>query len=391
MSKSKLNIKKIVLATMWVGFALATVVLLVAAVNIKNEKKCVAVEIEIEGVSNHFFIDKTDVLAIIKNYLGANPVGMAVDVFDLKSIEHNLETDVWIKNAELFFDNNEILRVNIDEREPIARVFTSNGNSFYIDSSLKVLPLSEKASARLPVFTGFPERTTKLSGADSNLLRDIKQISTALQADSFLMAMIEQVDIISQQSFEMMPKIGSQVIQFGTGEDINNKMEKLRLFYKNVMPKSGWSKYSVINLQFKNQVVAKIKDAADKSADSLRTLQIMQLIAERAAALAQDSSQRFTLDTERNSADSTMILQSIERDEETLPAAIVPATTNNNNNVVVPKQAVVNASPKPVTTASVTPKPVTPKPAPKSVPKPAPKQTPKSTATPKVVMPKGNN
>lgn len=375
---------------MWVGFAMATVVLLVAAVNIKNEKKCVAVEIEIEGVSNHFFIDKTDVLAIIKNYLGANPVGKAVDGFDLKSIEQNLETDVWIKNAELFFDNNEILRVNINEREPLARVFTSNGNSFYIDSSLKVLPLSEKASARLPVFTGFPERANKLSAADSNLLRDIKHISTALQADSFLMAMIEQVDITPQQSFEMMPKIGSQVIQFGTGEDINNKMEKLRLFYKNVMPKSGWSKYSVINLQYKNQVVAKIKDAADKSADSLRTLQIMQLIAERAAALAQDSSQRFTQDSERNSADSTMILQSIERDEETQTAAIAPATTNNNT-VVAPKPVVVTASPKPVSTPKVTPKQVTPKPAPKPVPKPTPKQTPKSNTTPKVVMPKGNN
>lgn len=390
MSKSKFNIKKILLTTMWVGFAMATVVLLVAAVNIKNEKKCTAVEIEIEGVSNHFFIDKTDVLAIIKNYLGVNPVGKTVDVFDLKAIEQNIETDVWIKNAELFFDNNEVLRVNIDEREPIARVFSTNGNSFYIDSSLKVLPLSEKASARLPVFTGFPERATKLSAADSNLLRDIKHISMALQADSFLMAMIEQVDITPQQSFEMMPKIGSQVIQFGTGEDINNKMEKLRLFYKNVMPKSGWSKYSVINLQYKNQVVAKIKDAADKSADSLRTLQIMQLIAERAAALAEDSSQRFAQDTERNSADSTMILQSIEREEETQSAAIVPATANNNA-VVAPKPVVVRASPKPVTTPKVTPKPVTPKPTPKPMPKPAPKQTPKSSTTPKMVMPKGNN
>jgi hypothetical protein len=158
-------------------------------------------------------------------------------------------------------------------------------------------------------------------------------------------------------------------------------MEKLRSFYKNVMPKVGWSKYSIINLQYKDQVVAKIKDAADVSADSLRTLQIMQLIAERAAALAQDSSQRFTQDNERNAADSTMILQSMERDE-----ASESATTNLptviNNAAVAPKPNVVSATPKPLTTPKVTQQPL---------PKTAPKPTPKSTNTPKVVMPKGNN
>jgi cell division protein FtsQ len=54
---------------------------------------------------------------------------------------------------QLFFDNNEVLQVVIDEREPIARIFTVAGNSYYIDSSLERLPLSDKMSARLPVFT----------------------------------------------------------------------------------------------------------------------------------------------------------------------------------------------------------------------------------------------
>jgi cell division protein FtsQ len=380
MSKSKLNIKKILLAILWLGFAIATIVLLVAAVNVKNEKKCSAVHIEIEGVSNHFFIDKTDVLGIIKNYLGTNPVGQTVQLFDLKAIEHNLETDVWIKNAELFFDNNQALQVHIDEREPIARIFGHNGDSFYIDSSLTLLPLSEKASARIPVFTGFPEIRTKLTPADSNLLRNIKNISIALQADNFLMAMIEQVDITAQGSFEMIPKIGTQVILFGGGDDVANKLEKLRLFYKNVMPKTGWSKYSIVSLQYKNQVVAKIKDAADKSADSLRTLQLMQLIAERAASLAQDSSQRFAQDTERNSADSTMIMQSIEREEDISAEGNLPAAENmppvNNNTNVTPKSAVVSDRQKVVTVVKVTTK---------GALKPTTKNSPK------ILMPKGNN
>jgi hypothetical protein len=112
----------------------------------------------------------------------------------------------------------------------------------------------------------------------------------------------------------------------------------------------------------------------------------MQLIAERAAALAQDSSQRFTQDNERNAADSTMILLSMEREEASESAAIIPATTNlptvMNNASVAQKPNVVSATPKPLTTPKVTQQPL---------PKTAPKSTPKSTNTPKVVMPKGNN
>ena len=316
MNTPKFNIKKILITIVWFAIGVGGMVLLVAAVKSKNVKICGDVVIEISGVSNNFFIDKADVLAIIKNFVGGHPKGRALSTFNLAAIEKNLEKDVWVKNAELYFDNNEVLRVTIDEREPVARVFVLDGNSFYIDSSLKVLPLSEKFSARLPVFTGFSNNATFLSKADSSMLVSIKEISMALQADSFLMAMIEQVDITPQRNFEMIPKIGNQLIFFGNAEDVEEKCKKLRLFYKTVITKAGWSKYSVINLAFKNQVVAKIKDAADKTTDSLRTLQIMQFIAERAARQAADSALLFVSGNASINTDSSMIQQSVQREDE---------------------------------------------------------------------------
>lgn len=79
--------------------------------------------------------------------------------------------------------------------------------------------MSEGLLARLPVFTGFPSDRQVLTAADSNLLRDIKTISLAIQKDSFSMAMIDQVDITAQRTFEMMPKIGNRVIVFGDATD----------------------------------------------------------------------------------------------------------------------------------------------------------------------------
>ena len=313
--KKRYNIKNILLTTLWLAFAAGTVVLLVAAIRIKEEKHCKDIEINIQGVSNNFFVDKKDILRSITAFEKTNPVGKTIGAFNLKLMETELEKDVWIKSAELFFDNNEILQVNVLEREPVARIFTATGTTFYIDEELAMLPLSEKFSARLPVFTNFPSDKKVLSKADSSLLMDIKTISLALQNDSFSMAMIEQVDITPQRIFEMIPKIGNQLIVFGDAKDVDEKLKKLKLFYKEIMVKAGWDNYSVINVQYKNQVVAKRKGAEDIAADSLRTLQLMKIIVDRAQLQAADSLQIMLKDNKTNTVDSTMIQQSIQRDD----------------------------------------------------------------------------
>ena len=379
-NKKRYSFKSILLATFWIALGGATVFLLVAAIKSKPAKHCKSIEINIHGVSNNFFVDKKDILNTITAIEKTNPVGKTIGSFNLKKLETALEKNVWIKSAELFFDNNEILQVTVQEREPIARVFTSTGTTFYIDDELAMLPLSEKFSARLPVFTNFPSDKKILAKADSNLLGDIKAISLAVQKDSFSMAMIDQIDITPQRLFEMIPKIGNQLIVFGDATDVDTKLQKLKLFYKEVMVKAGWNKYSVINVQYKNQVVAKRKGAEDVAADSLRTLQIMKFIAERAQQQAEDSMlQIIQPDNIRNTADSTMIQQSIQRDDSG-----EPATANETLN----KPAVQNTSP---VTNNV--KPVVVKPVQKPIIKPVQKPTviKKPATKPKAVMKNKND
>ena len=161
----------------------ATIFLLVAAIKKKEANRCKGIEINIHGVSNNFFVDKKDILNSITAMEETNPVGKTIGSFNLKKMEQALEKDVWIKSAELFFDNNETLQVTVQEREPVARVFTSTGTTFYIDDELAMLPLSEKFSARLPVFTNFPSDKKVLTKADSSLLMGIKTISIAIQKE----------------------------------------------------------------------------------------------------------------------------------------------------------------------------------------------------------------
>lgn len=383
--KKRYNIRNILLTTLWIVVGISGIVLLVAAMQKKDLKNCKGIEINISGASNNFFIDKTDVQKIIDKYSGQKAIGKPIENFNLVAMETALKKDVWIKNAELFFDNNNILQASVEEREPIARVFTTGGNTFYIDNSNMMLPLSEKFSARVPVFTGFPSDVKVLLKADSVLLNDIKTISIEIQKDSFLMAMIDQVDITSQRNFEMIPKVGNQVIVFGDASDPEKKFRKLQLFYQKVIPKMGWNRYSTINLQYKNQVVAKIKGADDISADSLRTIQMMNVIAANAARYAEDSARTIMQDDHKNN-DSSMIQQSMQRDElgdisntdeEPKPQgqAIAPVEKPIQKPVEKP---LVKASQKPPVKSTVAKKPVVAKPKPPN-------------AKPKATMPKKND
>lgn len=397
MKINKQNIIRFFINLLWVLVGSASIVLLVSAVHNKEVKVCKGVEINISGVSTNFFIDKTDVYNIIKNFGGDSMQKKSLASIDLGRIEKALEKDVWVKNAELYFDNNNFLKVSVEEREPVARLFTVTGNTFYIDSSCMMLPLSDKFSARLPVFTGFTSDARILAKDDSSLLCSIKNMSLKILSDTFLMAMIDQIDISTNRSFELVPKLGKQRIIFGDATDVNSKFDKLKLFYKDVITQSGWNRYSTINLQYKNQVVASIRGKEDVVADSLRTMQLIKFIAEDAARRSADSSQTFLPETDKRVADSSLIQQSIEREGEGITKDFVsPSVTVSPTNIVKAAPVIIE-KPAAVTKPTLVSKPpaviikkpvvVKSKPVVKSAKKPAvlmpPKPVVKKPAAPK--------
>jgi len=322
--------------TLWLAMGAGLVVLLVAAIRKEDSQLCTGINVAIKGVSNNFFVDKKDILKSINEYIDGSPVGQPVHLLNLKALESDLQKNVWVKQVQLFFDNNAILQVIVLEREPVARVFTNSGTTFYIDSAVAMLPLSEKYSARLPVFTNFPSDKAVLQKQDSLLLKDIYTISMAIQKDTFWMAMIDQIDITPQRNFELVPKVGNSIIVFGNALDATEKLQKLLLFYKEIIVKTGWDKYSVINVQFANQVVAKRKGAEDITSDSLRTLQLMHLMAISAEQQANDSLQNFLQDTEHNTTDINLIQQSIQRDDNSDVSSITEATNLQGMPIIIP-------------------------------------------------------
>ena len=172
-------------------------------------------------------------------------------------MEQLLEDNQWIKDAQLYFDNKNVLHVEVHEREPIARLFTKGGKSYYVDQDAMLMPLSDKLNARLPVFTGFTYRR-ELKRADSSLLKDIVEIAGFINANPFWVSQVAQVYISDELpgEFDMIPVVGNQIVRLGDGKNIEQKFRKLFMFYKQVMSITGFGKYRSIDVRYAGQVVA---------------------------------------------------------------------------------------------------------------------------------------
>jgi len=54
---------------------------------------------------------------------------------------------------------------------------------------------------------------------------------------------------------ELISRVGNQPVLFGDINDMEEKFDKLLLFYKEGLSKTGWNQYKTINLTYKDQVV----------------------------------------------------------------------------------------------------------------------------------------
>ena len=277
------------IALMWVVLSAALTVLLVAAIDIKNHRTCKDVRIVITGAKDFLFLNKHDILQLISQQGIEQPVGRSIKAFDLQQLEAALKRNVWIKEAKLFFDNNLVLHVSVFEREPVARVFDAEGNSFYIDSSGFKIPLGLRRIGRLPVFTGYPSEGAP-QAADSQLLREMQAIGRFILQDSFWMAQIAQIDVTARQTYEMVPTVGNHLIEFGNGDHYENKFSRLFRFYKQVLGKYGFDRYSKISVQYDGQIVGTRRGVVSR-VDSVQALKRIRSFMDEVSALASDSLQ----------------------------------------------------------------------------------------------------
>src|SRR5688572_25138163 len=117
----KQKIWKIVLVACWCLAGTGLIALTIAAVSNKKQEDCRGYDISIHGASEQLFLEKSDILEMIPASTIQN---VPVKSLDLRKMEEKLELHPWVREAQLFIDNNGMLKIKVTEREPVARIFT---------------------------------------------------------------------------------------------------------------------------------------------------------------------------------------------------------------------------------------------------------------------------
>lgn len=234
--------------------------LLIAAMREQKRDNCKDYAIVIKGIrGDDFFLDEADILRLLKAATKGKIKGQPKSAFNLQRMEELLESNQWVKDAQLYFDSRDVLHVSVTEREPVARIFTANGKSFYLDEYAQMMGLSDRLSARLPVFTGFPDKKM-LTMKDSLLMKDVVVTAQYINGNPFWASQVAQINLdlscgADCREMEMVPLIGNHVVKLGNGENIDKKFNRLFIFYKQVLSKAGFDKYKTIDVRFDGQVV----------------------------------------------------------------------------------------------------------------------------------------
>lgn len=247
--------KNILGKVLWSIAGVALIVLFAFAWQDKSQKKCTGVQIELVGDNTAIlFMDEMEIKALLAEQ-GVQQ-GVPIIGLNLVKIEQSLSNIKWVKNAEIFIDNKQEVQVRIEQRIPVARIFTASGGSFFIDSSAKQLPLKQLTVMRLPVITSFPSDQEQLSKPDSALLSHVLKLAMLIRKDSFFSAQVAQVNIASNGDLEIIPSLGDHLVLLGSIENIEDKLNRLYTFYKKVWIQSGINAYQVLDCRFDHQIIA---------------------------------------------------------------------------------------------------------------------------------------
>ena len=206
-----------------------------------NAKPISEVEVSFIG-ENNLFISKTkvDKLLIQNNdYIKC----VSKDILDLKALENKLSSHDMIENSELYISINGILKIDIKQRNPYARVISDP--SFYIDNNGTKMPLSDNYSARVLLVHGLND--------ESKIDYVFKLIKT-IRDDEFLNSNVTDI-LINKSDISLRVRNCDFEVLVGDLNNLETKIKNFKAFYQKAYRDKILNNYKKVNLQFNKQIV----------------------------------------------------------------------------------------------------------------------------------------
>jgi cell division protein FtsQ len=226
----------------------------------QKEKVCQSVIVKLDENAEYPFFTEEDIQKLV-SLNGLDRVeGMRLKDINLKGLEKRVLKNRLIKNCQIYQDLSGNLVVEIQQQRPVGRLISvasdqekqaSKGG--YLTETADIVQLSPRFAARTVLVSGEffnnPHNLKTIHGL--KLVAFLKDV----QQNPFWKAQIAEVIVARDGEITLLPQVGQHQVDFGLPDGTEIKLEKLKVFYKTILPLKGWDKYKRVSVKFRNQIV----------------------------------------------------------------------------------------------------------------------------------------
>ncbi len=248
------TVRNIILRLSMIVGAIIFIALIINAKVIRSKVKINKILVHVDEWNGNFFVTQKQVVDQITKE--SKLIGENVHSKKLQKIENSLLVIPQIKKANAYIDNNGALTVKVTQRVPFFRVYNEENESYYVDEEGIKFPTTSNYTAKVHIVSGvIKESCQKSQKIQSKELKELYKLLKEIKKNKLWYNLIGQIHINQQNNIELVPRIGNAIILLGDEQNIQNKLNRLDVFYFEVLSKIGWDYYKVINIMYKDQVV----------------------------------------------------------------------------------------------------------------------------------------
>lgn len=210
----------------------------------EDQRECIGTEIILEdSIAN--FVNRQFVEQLIVQ--SKCPIqGRNIKNIDIRTIEASIQNNPYIDSVACHYTSTNLLCIRVLPRRPVLHVISDNGEKYYMDINGNDMPTD--------VFL------QDLCLATGNISKDyakehLVQIADYVNTHAPWNKEIQQISVRTPKHIEIILSTGSHTVVLGEPTDIQGKLNRLQNFYEEGLNKVGWNKYSIIDLNYANQIV----------------------------------------------------------------------------------------------------------------------------------------
>ncbi len=223
---------------------------------------CRGLNVVITDSSVNRFVSKAEVKKYLDKEYGTY-IGVHLDSIDLARIEDIIDGRSAVDKSEAFTTRDGLLNIRVTQRTPLVR-FQKTDGGFYADAEGFLFPLQSSYSSRVQIIDGeIPLKANSgykgeaANEKEKEWLKKVLDVVNYMENNRIWKDKIVQITVGNGGELTMIPREGNEIFMFGQPVMIEEKFEKMAMYYSHILPEKGSDAYKTVSVEYEGQIVCR--------------------------------------------------------------------------------------------------------------------------------------